>query len=68
MIGTVIGAIMIVVITAVFTQDRAAFLISLALWAALCAFGASCFVTSRLMRRRWQATRPRSSPPTRSGP
>ena len=41
MIGTVIGAIMIVVITAVFTQDRAAFLISLALWAALCAFGAS---------------------------
>jgi uncharacterized membrane protein YccC len=41
MIGTVIGAIMIVVITAIFPQDRVAFLMSLALWAALCAFGAT---------------------------
>ncbi len=41
MIGTVVGAIMIVVITALFPQDRFAFLISLALWAAVCAFGAT---------------------------
>jgi uncharacterized membrane protein YccC len=41
MIGTVIGAIMIVVLTALFPQDRGAFLISLALWAAVCAFGAT---------------------------
>lgn len=41
MIGTVIGAIMIVVLTALFPQDRVAFLISLALWAAVCAFGAT---------------------------
>src|SRR5262244_3140209 len=41
MIGTVVGAIVIVVITAFFPQDRIAFLISLALWGAICAFGAS---------------------------
>jgi uncharacterized membrane protein YccC len=43
MIGTVVGAIMIVVLTACFPQDRFAFLGVLALWCALCAFGATAF-------------------------
>ena len=34
MIGTVVGAVAIVVLTACFPQDRAAFLVSLALWGA----------------------------------
>jgi len=38
MIGTVVGAVAIVVMTACFPQDRAAFLVSLALWGAACAF------------------------------
>ena len=38
MIGTVIGATMIVVLTACFPQDRIAFLGLLALWGAICAF------------------------------
>src|SRR5947209_5879214 len=37
LIGTVIGAVAIVVMTACFPQDRAAFLVSLALWGAGCA-------------------------------
>jgi uncharacterized membrane protein YccC len=37
MIGTVIGAIAIVVLTALFPQARAPFLVALALWAAVCA-------------------------------
>src|SRR5882672_2610266 len=41
MIGTVAGAIMIVVLTACFPQDRFAFLALLALWCALCAFAAT---------------------------
>ena len=41
MIGTVIGAIAIVVLTACFPQDRAPFLIGLALWGAGCAFVAT---------------------------
>jgi uncharacterized membrane protein YccC len=41
MIGTLIGATMVVVITAVFIQDRVAFLSTLALWGAVCAFGAT---------------------------
>src|SRR6476660_5740394 len=41
MIGTVVGAITIVVLTACFPQDRIAFLLLLALWAALCAFAAT---------------------------
>src|SRR6476619_3440226 len=41
MIGTVIGATMIVVLTAFFPQDRIAFLGLLALWGALCAFAAT---------------------------
>jgi uncharacterized membrane protein YccC len=41
MIGTVVGAIMIVVLTAYFPQDRIAFLGLLALWCALCAFAAT---------------------------
>jgi uncharacterized membrane protein YccC len=43
MIGTMVGAIMIVVLTACFPQDRFAFLGVLALWCALCAFGATAF-------------------------
>src|SRR5712691_9451005 len=37
MIGTVVGAIAIVVLTACFPQDRAAFMVGLALWGAACA-------------------------------
>src|SRR6516162_9931185 len=41
MIGTVIGAVAIVVLTACFPQDRALFLVSLALWGAGCALFAT---------------------------
>ena len=41
MIGTVIGATMIVVLTACFPQDRIAFLGLLALWGGICAFVAT---------------------------
>ena len=41
MIGTVIGAVVIVVMTACFPQDRALFLIALVLWGAACAFVAT---------------------------
>ena len=43
MIGTLVGATMIVVLTGCFPQDRIAFLGLLALWGALCAFGAMIF-------------------------
>src|SRR6201991_4994008 len=41
MIGTVVGATMIVVLTAWFPQDRIAFLGLLAVWGGLCAFAAT---------------------------
>ena len=41
MIGTVVGAAMIVVLTACFPQDRIAYLGFLALWCSICAFGAT---------------------------
>jgi len=41
LIGTIIGAVAIVVLTACFPQDRAAFLVSLALWGAACALVAT---------------------------
>jgi uncharacterized membrane protein YccC len=41
MIGTVVGAVVIVVLTACFPQDRAPFLVALALWAAACALVAT---------------------------
>jgi uncharacterized membrane protein YccC len=41
MIGTVIGAVAIVVLTACFPQDRAPFLIGLALWGSACALVAT---------------------------
>jgi uncharacterized membrane protein YccC len=40
-IGTVVGAIMIVLLTACFAQDRIAYLGLLALWCSICAFGAT---------------------------
>src|ERR1700709_609465 len=43
MIGTLVGATMIVVLTACFPQDRIAFLVLLALWCGLCAFAATAF-------------------------
>jgi uncharacterized membrane protein YccC len=43
MIGTVVGATMIVLLTACFPQDRVAFLVLLALWCGLCAFAATAF-------------------------
>src|SRR4051794_5532980 len=41
MIGTVIGAVAIVVLTACFPRDRIPFFALLALWGGLCAFGAT---------------------------
>jgi uncharacterized membrane protein YccC len=41
MIGTVVGAVAIVVLTACFPQERAAFLVGLALWCAACALVAT---------------------------
>jgi uncharacterized membrane protein YccC len=41
MIGTVIGAIMIVVLTALFPQERIAYLGLLAFWGSVCAFAAT---------------------------
>jgi len=41
MIGTVVGATMVVVFTGFFPQDRVAFLGALALWCAVCAFGST---------------------------
>jgi uncharacterized membrane protein YccC len=41
MIGTVVGAVVIVQLTAWFPQNRAGFLVSLALWGAACAFVAT---------------------------
>jgi uncharacterized membrane protein YccC len=41
MIGTVIGAAMIVVLTALFPQDRIGFLVLLAVWGGICAFAAT---------------------------
>src|SRR6266403_2968876 len=41
MVGTVIGAVVIVVLTARFPQDRTGFLLGLALWGAVCAFVAT---------------------------
>jgi uncharacterized membrane protein YccC len=41
MTGTVVGAAVIVVLTACFPQDRAAFLVGLALWGAACALVAT---------------------------
>jgi uncharacterized membrane protein YccC len=41
MVGTVVGAVAIVTITACFAQDRTAFLLSIAIWGSACAFTAS---------------------------
>src|SRR5271157_4387835 len=41
MIGTVLGAVAVVVLTACFPQDRAPFLVGLALWGAGCALAAT---------------------------
>jgi fusaric acid resistance family protein/HlyD family secretion protein len=41
MIGTLIGATVIVVVTALFIQERVAFLATLAVWGAVCAFAAT---------------------------
>ncbi len=41
MVGTIVGAVAIVVLSACFPQNRAAFLLSLAAWGAACAFMAT---------------------------
>jgi uncharacterized membrane protein YccC len=41
LIGTVVGGVAAVVLTALFPQDRAPFLVGLALWAGACAFAAT---------------------------
>src|SRR5258705_9914182 len=43
MVGTLIGAVTIVVLTACFPQDRTAFLVLLAFWCGICAFAATAF-------------------------
>jgi uncharacterized membrane protein YccC len=43
MVGTAVGAVMIVILTACFPQDRIGFLGLLALWGSICAFGATVF-------------------------
>src|SRR6516225_2505391 len=48
MIGTVVGAVAIVVLTACFPQDRVAFLVGLASWGAGCAFVATILRNSSL--------------------
>jgi uncharacterized membrane protein YccC len=48
MIGTVVGGVAIVVLTACFPQDRLAFLVGLALWGAGCAFVATILRNSSL--------------------
>src|SRR5215469_8228888 len=48
MIGTVVGGVAIVVLTACFPQDRVAFLVGLALWGAGCAFFATILRNSSL--------------------
>ena len=55
MIGTVVGATMIVVLTACFPQDRIAFLVLLAFWCGICAFAATMFRNFRILlgRTRW---------------
>src|ERR1700726_303171 len=41
MIGTVLGAVAIVVLTAYFPQNRVGFLVGLAVWGAMCAFAST---------------------------
>src|SRR6201994_1090849 len=41
MIGTLVGATMIVILTACFPQDRITFLVLLAVWGGICAFAAT---------------------------
>src|SRR5215208_5840001 len=41
MVGTIVGAAFIVLLTVCFPQDRAPFLLGLALWGAACAFAAT---------------------------
>src|ERR1700683_2384567 len=41
MVGTVVGAVWIVALAAVFPQDRVGFLVGLALWGAACAYVAT---------------------------
>ncbi|MBV8336570.1 MAG: FUSC family protein [Alphaproteobacteria bacterium] len=48
MIGTIVGAVAIVVLTACFPQNRVAFLVGLALWGAACAFVATIVRNSSL--------------------
>ncbi len=46
MIGTAIGAVVIVVLTGLFPQDRIVYFAGLALWCAICAFGATVLSNS----------------------
>ncbi len=54
MIGTVVGAVMIVVLTACFPQDRLGFLVGLALWELPARSWRRCCATSRPMPQRWR--------------
>ena len=58
MIGTPVGAVAIVVLTACFPQDRCLFFIGLALWGARARSSRQYCRTSRPMRRPWPDIRP----------
>ena len=66
MIGTVVGAAMIVVLTSLFPQDRIGFLVLLAMWGGFAPSPPPCCTTSHPTRRRLPVTQRRLSPPTRS--
>jgi hypothetical protein len=60
MIGTVVGAVWIVALSAWFPQDRVGFLLGLALWGARVRALPRCCATLLPTRRRWRAS-PRQS-------
>ncbi len=66
MIGTLVGAVVIVVLTAWFPQARALFLVALALWGAACALVATLLRNFAAYAAALAGTRLRSSQPTSS--
>jgi uncharacterized membrane protein YccC len=67
-IGTPVGAVAIVVLTAGFPQDPCLSFIGLALWGAACAFVSTILQNFAAMRRPWPGIRPSSSPAISSAP
>jgi hypothetical protein len=65
-IGTVLGAVVIVVLTACFPQSRIGFLIGLAVWGAICGFIATLLRNFASYAPRRSAMAPRSTMPART--